>query len=601
MFEILQNPRRPWVNTGRVPAEILTLLNQLKKLTRFVLIFTLVAAPHGIFPRAMASGTSNLEDYRKHALTHQGDVSRGKLLFNDDQKLGCAKCHSVDGSASKAGPDLQAAGDAFGRQDLIEAVLTPSATIAVGYSTIIVETKSGAEFTGILKQTTDAGIQLMGADGKLVSIATADIKDKRGSPVSLMPEGLQALLSLPEFTDVIEYLASLRQPASALVSNRGMPSDIPKLEKAPALRPFFTNHFEIPRTKAESGLTSLRQIPGFTNAFLVLHQEGIIWKVEKNATAEEKTVFADLRDEVFYERGPNGLQDVAFHPKFRQNRKYYRFYQVFEDGVVTTRIAEKEFAPDFKGDSGKPARLILKIASVAEDHSGGCLQFGPDGFLYMVMGDTGPQMDPNGHAQNLGLLLGKLLRIDVDHQEPGRAYAIPPDNPFRGRTDARPEIWAYGFRNPWRFSFDRLNGELWAADVGQDRVEEVDIVRRGENYGWSVYEGFEPFSNRYRKEGRTYTMPFFAYRRKYGASVTGGYVYRGDKNSSFYGVYVFGDYVSKRIFGLSQQNGVLKTARQLGVLPQRLVSFCEDEAGNLYAVGYEGKIYQLDFSEARFE
>jgi putative heme-binding domain-containing protein len=573
----------------------------LKKVIRFLRILTLLVALEGSFPPATAAAAADLEEYRKYALTHQGDVTPGKQFFNDEQRLGCSKCHSVDGTASKAGPDLHAAGDAFGRRDLIDAILTPSATIAVGYGTIIVETKSGVEFTGVLKQTTNGDLQLMGADGKLVSIATTDIKEKRGSSVSLMPEGLQALLSLKEFTDLIEYLATLQQPASTLASAHGMPSDIPKLEMPVAFRPFFTNSFTLPRTKAESGLTSVRQIPGFSNVFLVLHQEGMIWKVEKTDAGEQKTLFADLTDEVFYERGPNGLQDVTFHPMFRENRKYYRFYQVFEHGVVTSRVSEKEFGPDFKSDSGKPARVILKIPSVAEDHSGGCLQFGRDGFLYIVMGDTGPQMDPNGHAQNLQLLLGKVLRIDVDHEEAGRAYVIPADNPFRGRPDARPEIWAYGFRNPWRFSFDRVNGELWAADVGQDRVEEVDIVRRGENYGWSVYEGFEPFSNQYRKEGRTYTMPFFAYRRKYGASITGGYVYRGDKNSSFYGVYVFGDYVSKRIFGLTQQNGVLKTARQLGVLPQRVVSFCEDEAGNLYAVGYEGKIYQLDFSEARFE
>ena len=167
--------------------------------------------------------------------------------------------------------------------------------------------------------------------------------------------------------------------------------------------------------------------------------------------------------------------------------------------------------------------------------------------------------------------------------------------------DARPEIWAYGLRNPWRFSFDRLTGDLWVADVGQDRVEEVDIVHRGENYGWNVYEGFEPFSNQYRKENEHYVAPLFAYRRKYGVSVTGGYVYRGEKNSSFYGVYVCGDYVSKRIFGLTQENGTLKTARQIGTFPQGLVSFSEDEAGNLYAIGYEGKIYRLDFTEARFE
>jgi glucose/arabinose dehydrogenase len=243
----------------------------------------------------------------------------------------------------------------------------------------------------------------------------------------------------------------------------------------------------------------------------------------------------------------------------------------------------------------------LKIASVAEDHSGGCLQFGPDGFLYVVMGDTGPHNDPNGHAQNLQLLLGKLLRIDVDHAEAGLPYSIPADNPFRGETGVRPEIWACGFRNPWRFCFDRLTGDLWLADVGQDRVEEVDIVHRGENYGWNVFEGFEPFSNQYRKEGRTFTKPVFAYRRKYGNSITGGHVYRGDKNSSFYGAYICGDYNSKRIFAMTLQNGALQIARQIGSVPQRLVSFSEDDAGNIYAVGYEGTIYQLDFTEARLE
>jgi len=218
-----------------------------------------------------------------------------------------------------------------------------------------------------------------------------------------------------------------------------------------------------------------------------------------------------------------------------------------------------------------------------------------------VMGDTGPHNDPNGHAQNLSLLLGKLMRIDVNHEESGKAYAIPKDNPFLGQADVRPEIWAYGVRNPWRFSFDRLNGDLWMADIGQDRVEEVDIVHRGENYGWNVFEGYEPFSNQYRKEGRTFTMPVFAYRRKFGVSITGGFVYRGDKNSSFYGVYVCGDYVSKSIFGLTQEKGGLKLVRRIGAVPQGLVSFAEDEAGNIYAVGFEGKIFQLDFTTTRFQ
>jgi len=541
-----------------------------------------------------------LEDYRKHALTHEGDVARGARLFADDQKLACSKCHSVDGRASKAGPDLFAVGDKFGRRDLIDAVLMPSATISPGYGTIIVETKAGTEYQGVLKQVTDAGVQLMGADGKLVSIATADIKEQRGSTVSLMPEGLQAGLSLQEFTDLIEYLATLRQQESTLVSSHGMPGELLQLAKPVTARPFFSQELKL-ASKVESGLTALHQIPGLSNVFLVLHQKGMIWMMEKTAKGEEKTVFADLTGEVFSDRGPNGLLDLAFHPKFRENRKYYLKYQVFEEGKVATIIVEKKFTADFRADSGQPPRQVLKIVSVAEDHSGGCLQFGPDGFLYIVMGDTGPQNDANGHAQNLQLLLGKLLRIDVDRTEGGLAYAIPADNPFRGRADARPEIWAYGFRNPWRFSFDPVTGDLWAADVGQDRVEEVDLVHRGENYGWNVYEAFEPFSNQYRKEGRNYTPPVFAYRRKYGASVTGGLVYRGDKQSSFYGVYVCGDYVSKRIFGLTQENGTLKTVHQIGSIPQRLVSFGTDEAGHIYAVGYEGMVYQLDFTEARFD
>ncbi|MEY2409350.1 MAG: hypothetical protein QOF48_2020 [Verrucomicrobiota bacterium] len=507
----------------------------------------------------------------------------------------------MDGRASKAGPDLFAVGDKFGRRDLVDAVLMPSATISPGYDTVIVETRNGDEYQGVLKQATDAGLQLMGADGALISIATANIRERRGGTVSLMPEGLHAGLSLQEFTDLTEYLATLQQPESTLVSHHGMPRLIPLIATPVTDRPFFEQELKLPRAKVQTGLTAFHPVPGSTNVFLVLHQKGMIWMVEKSPAGEVKTVFADLTREVFSDRGPNGLLDMAFHPKFRENRKYYLKYQVFEENKVATILVEKQFAADFSRDSGMLPRRVMKIVSVAEDHSGGCLEFGPDGFLYIVMGDTGPHNDPNGHAQNLELLLGKLMRIDVDHTGPDRPYAIPADNPFRGRSDARPEIWAYGFRNPWRFSFDRLTGDLWLADVGQDRVEEVDIVHRGENHGWNVYEGFEPFSNQYRKEGRNFSQPVFAYKRKYGNSITGGYVYRGDKRSSFYGVYLCGDYTSKRIFGVTQENGTLKTARQIGSIPQGLVSFGTDEAGHIYAVGYEGMVYQLDFTDARFD
>ena len=165
----------------------------------------------------------------------------------------------------------------------------------------------------------------------------------------------------------------------------------------------------------------------------------------------------------------------------------------------------------------------------------------------------------------------------------------------------RPEIWAYGFREPWRFSFDALTGDLWVGDVGQDRVEEVDLVRRGENYGWNVYEGFELFSNRYRRPRESFIPPVFAYNRKYGNSITGGYVYRGSKSPSCYGVYICGDYTSRRIWGVMQKDRVLQTIEQIATCPQSISSFGTDETGELYAVGYDtGTIYHIDLSRCRF-
>ncbi|HWY78720.1 MAG TPA: PQQ-dependent sugar dehydrogenase [Verrucomicrobiae bacterium] len=548
-----------------------------------------------------------LREYRDFAMSHDGNVVRGRELFNNENRAGCAGCHSVDGTASKAGPDLFAAGDKFPRPELIRAVLEPSASIAIGYGTTIVESKSGEEFQGILKRSTGDWLELMGGDGKPVRIATADIKKQRGSALSLMPEGLQGGMSHQEFTDLIEYLVTLKQPESALTSTRGMPRDIREITEPVAVRPLFSEALRFPHSfvhqpgDVRSGLTWFGQLPGVSNAFLVVHQAGKIWLLEKSAMNDTKTLFADISADIFNERGPNGVLGLAFHPKFRENHKYYLKHQVFENGTIATTVVERVASPDFRTDSGRPSRRLIKIDTVTQDHTGGCIAFGPDGFLYIGMGDTGPQQDPEGHGQNLGMLLGKMLRIDVDHADAGLAYAIPADNPFVGQPGARPEIWAYGLREPWRFSFDPVTGDLWVGDVGQDRIEEVSIIRRGENLGWNVYEGFEPFSNRYRKDGVTYVPPVFAYRRKYGASITGGYVYRGDKHSSFYGVYICGDYVSHRILGLKQQDRALQVVRQIGIAPQGIASFGTDERGDIYVVGYEGMIYKLDLATANFD
>src|ERR1043166_3810967 len=571
---------------------------------RVLIIAMLLAA---VVSQPAQSLPSSQRAYVDFAMRNDGDVSRGQQLFVNEEKVACSKCHSIDGTSSKAGPDLAFVGDKFPRRELIRAILEPSETIAVGYGATVIETKSGDEFQGVIKQVTDAWIELMSADEKPIRVPTSDIKEQRGSTISLMPEGLELGLSPREFTDLIEYLTTLKQPDNALSANRGMPAVIPEIAKPVTLRPFLAEEMRFPHAFVHKpgdvrfGLVWFGQLPGASNTFIAVHQTGKIWLIEKHSDGDVKSLFADGESELFNERGPNGLLSIAFPPKFRENRKYYLKHQVFEDGKIATVLIEREAAPDLRRDSGKPSRRLLKIVSTTQDHSGGCIAFGTDGYLYLGMGDTGPQQDPQGHGQDMQLFLGKIIRIDADKRDDGLPYAIPTDNPFRGRADARPEIWALGFREPWRFTFDSATGDLWVGDVGQDRVEEVTIVRRGENHGWNVYEGFEPFSNRYRKEGVDYVAPVFAYKRKYGNSVTGGYVYRGDKHSSFYGVYICGDYTSKRLFGVTQEGRVLKKVFQIGESPQFIASFGTDEQGNIYVVGYEGMIYKIDFTRTIFE
>ncbi len=556
---------------------------------------------------AGAEDRSTPKAYRDFAMRKEGDIERGRALFLSGERAGCALCHTIDGTSGKAGPDLFTVGDRFPRRELITAILEPSETIAVGYGATLLETKSGEMLLGVVKQADAAAIVLMGADGRAVRVPAADIKAQSISPVSLMPQGIHTAWSREEFTDVIEFLASLKQPENSLGAREGMPAEIAELSRPVVLRPLYDEALRLLATvvrkpgDVRTGMVWFGQVPGEDGVFLAVQQTGKIWRFEKRMEGFVKTLFADFSAEVYSQRGPNGLLGVAFHPKFRENRKYYLKHQVFEEGKIATVLVEKRAAADFHTDAGEPARRLLKMVSVTENHSGGCIAFGPDGLLYLGMGDTGPQQDPNGHGQDLSLLLGKMLRIDVDAREGDLAYGIPRDNPFRDRAEVRPEIWALGFREPWRFSFDTLTGDLWVGDVGQDRVEEVGIVRRGGNHGWNVYEGFEPFSNLRRQEGAVYVAPVAAYKRKYGNSVTGGYVYRGDKASSFYGVYIFGDYTSRRIWGLTQRDGRLTAIRQIGLSPEGIASFATDERGRIYVVGYEGMVFELDFSTSAFE
>ena len=291
--------------------------------------------------------------------------------------------------------------------------------------------------------------------------------------------------------------------------------------------------------------------------------------------------FLDITGRVRY-GGEQGLLGLAFHPDYKKNGRLFVNYVRQSDG--STVIAEFRVSPD-ANVAETDERLLLTVAQPYPNHKGGMVEFGPDGFLYIGLGDGGSGGDPGNRGQNTNELLGKLLRIDVDH---GTPYAIPKDNPFAA-GGGRPEIHAYGLRNPWRFSFDRQTGELWAADVGQNAWEEIDIVRRGGNYGWRVMEGRHCFLPRDGCARDGLILPVAEYGHDGGrCAITGGYVYRGARLPALRGVYLYADFCSGEIIGLAEgtQRVLLKTGMQIA-------SFGQDQDGELYVVGHGGTIHRI--------
>jgi glucose/arabinose dehydrogenase len=298
--------------------------------------------------------------------------------------------------------------------------------------------------------------------------------------------------------------------------------------------------------------------------------------------------FLDIRDRVL-SGGERGLLGLAFHPNFPHDPRLFVNYTRSGDG--STVIAEFRLSGIANQAEAGSERQLLVVSQPYSNHNAGQLAFGADGYLYFGLGDGGSGGDPHNNAQNTNTLLGSMLRIDVDTSSASKPYGIPADNPFVNGGGA-PEIWAYGLRNPWRFSFDRPTSRLFVADVGQNAWEEVDILQRGGNYGWHIMEGFHCYEPPQGCNPNGLQLPIAEYGHDEGQSITGGYVYRGSAIPGLTGAYVLGDYVSGTIWVLQQEGG--NWQRRVLLSSQRNISsFGQDASGELYVVDYNGSVLQL--------
>ncbi len=322
--------------------------------------------------------------------------------------------------------------------------------------------------------------------------------------------------------------------------------------------------------------------PDGTNRLFILEREGTV-RVAGSDGQLRQTPFLDLTGQVST-GAEEGMLGLAFHPRFRENGYVYVAYTANDWSVQVIRYTASTSSPDVVDPAS--ASTTLSVPKKSKYHNGGMIAFGPDGYLYVAMGDD----EASDKVQDLGNILGKILRLDVDSSEP---YAIPPSNPFAQRDGARGEIWSYGFRNPWRFSFDRQTGDLWIADVGDARWEEVDFQPAasagGENYGWPMNEGTE-CEEPERCHDESLVGPVVTYGHDMNCSVTGGYVYRGKDVAGLFGTYVFGDLCTGGVFAVRQGTDQPPTRVELGFQPIKISSFGEDPAGEVYVSDMQGGV-----------
>lgn len=330
-----------------------------------------------------------------------------------------------------------------------------------------------------------------------------------------------------------------------------------------------------------------------TDRIFVLSQPGLIYVFENDPNTKEKEIFLDIRGKVLF-GGEQGLLGLAFHPDYKQNGYFYLDY--------TTNNPRRTVISRFKVSQDNPNKadpeselIIMEVEQPYSNHNGGQISFGPDGYLYISLGDGGSGGDPLNAGQDLSMLLGSLLRIDIDNTSDGRNYDIPDDNPFKGNNAGfREEIFAYGLRNVWRFSFDNQN-RLWAADVGQNKWEEINIIEKGKNYGWRIMEGKHCFDPPANCDTTGLVLPIWEYGHDDagGYSITGGFVYNGRTAPGLNGKYIYADYVVGKIWTLEYTNGIVNNSL-LAKTNYLISTFGVDENDELYFADHNsGRLYKF--------
>lgn len=341
-----------------------------------------------------------------------------------------------------------------------------------------------------------------------------------------------------------------------------------------------------------NAIVFMTQAPGDEQYWYVVEKSGRVLRIEnrsdKNDDVSQASVFIDITDRVDASPNEAGLLGMAFHPQYQTNGYVYLSY-TGDDGGLVSYISRFKSLDNGETLSPQSEKRLIKVEQPYSNHNGGNILFGRDGFLYIGLGDGGSGGDPKGHGQNTQTLLGAMLRIDVDNGDP---YGIPPSNPFASNKQGKPEIYLWGLRNPWRWSFDRETAQLWVADVGQNSWEEVNVVTGPGNLGWNGKEGTHCYTSA-RCEDPSYIDPVIEYDHDEGCSITGGYVYRGTRISDLKGIYMYGDYCSGSVWGAKDQGGGNFQSFKLLDTGLNIASFAEGNDGEVYVIHLPGEIYRI--------